>query len=65
MAEDDGATGDSSGRAIKQGDSLLVLGKAERVFPDGTIEVTFEPWWPRWSAILVKACHTMRLPKIS
>jgi hypothetical protein len=64
MANDKLAIADSDGRPIERGDLVLVLGKVERVYggDDRLIEVTFEPWWPRWSAVLVKSARTLRVP---
>jgi len=34
---------------------ILVRGRVMKVFAaEGLVEVTFAPWWPRWSAVLVK-----------
>lgn len=40
---------------LREGDIVTVRGRVHTVYAkEGLVEVTFAPWWPRWSAILVK-----------
>ena len=59
------ADGDSAPNAadapLQPGDDVLVRGRVQEVFGD-EINVTFDDWWPRWSAVLVKRARVTRMP---
>jgi hypothetical protein len=49
--------------AIRKGDEVLVRGRVQTLYAaEGLAEITFEEWWPRWSATLVKVTRIVPLP---